>query len=298
MGNERQGDILKMKKKYIFVCLVVAIAGLLGAILIIRIEGDKQSPVDRYINEQTREGTENFVTDKDNTAIEGVAAENEKNNKFTYEEIEYEFLSYEIIEDLDIAAQTKYDRDNFYSGELPDPNELEEYRDTDAIKAESPELKDLWENNDKYTNEEAAEIFYANIDIINKYTNMVHFKTRYVFINCQITNTSDKERELCINELHFILSSPDMEQFVTHDSICYFDKASHTQSDDRIHNFFFYTLQPDETLNCTIGFSAKDEIENQEYYFGFTDWQMEEEGMNPVKGKYIVKLSDLEEKEK
>lgn len=174
------------------------------------------------------------------------------------------------------------------------PNELEEYRDTEAIKAEYPELKDVWENDDAYTDEETAEIFYNNIDIINKYTNMIHFKTRYVFIKCRITNTSDKEMDVYMSNISFILSSPDKEKSLTHDNdMCYFDASSHTQGDDRVHNFFAYTFQPGETLNCTIGFPVKEEIENQEYYFGINN-----QGDNPVKGNCVIKLYDLEKTEK
>jgi len=297
LRNEGEGDTLKMKKKYIFVGLVVAIAGLLAGILIIRNEKDRQSPVDRYMNAQSEEDPKNSVFDEADTATEGAAAENETSNNFTYRDIRYEFLSYEIIEDTDIAAQTKYDGANFYSGELPDPNELEEYIDYDAIKAECPELKEMWET-DKYTFEETIEIFNNNIDIVNKHTSMVHFKTRYIFINCQITNTSDKVRDVYMNEIRCILSSPDMEQYVYNDNMCYFDAPVYTQGEDREHSFFCYSLQPGETLDCTVGFAVKDEIENPEYYFGFIDMQLEMDGINPVKGKYVIKLSDLEEAEK
>lgn len=283
------------KMKYIIMFFLIVLLGLLTCMLVILNEENQESPVERYVNEQNSENAENPDSDTFDVSVADEIPQEEENNKFTYQKIEYEFLSYEIIEDTDIATQTKYDAGHFFSGELPDPNELEEYRDIEAIKAESPELKDLWENNDKYTNEESAEIYNNNIDIVNKYTGMVHIKTHYVFINCQLTNTSDKERNVYLNEMHFVLSTPDMEQFITHDSMCYFDAATHTQGDDRVHKFFCYTLQPGETLNCTLGFKVKEEIDNQEYYFGFTDWQMVEKGMNPAQGKYIIKLSDLEE---
>lgn len=283
------------KKKIVLICIFVAILGLLTLMLAILNEGNQESPVERYINEQNSESTENVDSDTVGISVIDAISGQEENNKFTYQKMEYEFLSYEIIEDTDIATQMKYDSAHFYSGELPDPNELEEYRDIEAIKAESPELKELWENNAKYTNEESADIYNKNIDIVNKYTGMVHVKTHYVFINCQLTNTSDKERNVYMNEMRFVCSTPDMEQFRAHDSMCYFDAATHTQGDDRVHSFFCYTLQPGEILNCIIGFKVKEEIDNQEYYFGFTDWQMEEKGINPIQGKYIIKLTDLEE---
>lgn len=283
------------KKKSIFVCIFVTVLGLLTFMLVILKEGNRKSPIERYVNEQNSESMKNLDSDTVGILAADEVSQNEEKNKFTYQKIEYEFVSYDIIEDTDIAAQTKYDGTYFYSGELPDPNELEEYRDMEAIKAESPELKDLWENNDKYTNEEAAEIFNKNIEIVNKYTGMVHIKTHYVFINCHLTNTSDQERNVYMNEMRFVLSAPDMKQFRTHDSMCYFDAATNTQGDDRVHSFFCYTLQPGETLNCIIGFQVKEEIDDQQYYFGFTDGQMEEKGINPIQGKYMIKLSDLEE---
>lgn len=295
----RKGDAIKMKKmKIILVCLALVIAGLLVYVLMIRNEEDEESLAQWYSNGQNEEEMENSAIGMETPMAEGVTEDmttgDEKNNKFTYQNLEYEFLSYEIIEDTDIATQTEYDAAHFYSGELPDPNELEEYRDTEAIKAECPELRDAWENNDAYTDEEVAEIFYNNIDIINKYTNMIHFKTRYVFIKCRITNTSDKEMAVYMSQICFILSSPDKEKSLAHDNdMCYFDASSHTQGDDRVHNFFAYTFQPGETLDCTIGFPVKEEIENQEYYFG-----IDNQGDNPVKGNCVIKLYDLEKTEK
>lgn len=263
--------------------------------LAILMERKKESPVEPYGNEQKDENFSNWELETADTSQVDEESQKEERNKFTYEKMEYEFVSYEIIEDTDIAAQTKYDRMYFSSGELPDPNELEEYRDIEAIKAESPQLKDLWENNDKYTNEQSVKIFNDNLEIINKYTGMVHIKTYYVFINCHLTNTSNQTKNGYMNEIRFVLSSPDMEQFRIHDSMCYFDAATHTQGEDREHNFFCYTLQPGETLDCIIGFQVKEEIDNQQYYFGFTDEQMEEQGKNLIQGKYMIKLSDLTE---
>lgn len=290
-----KGDVMKMKKmKAILICLAIVIAGLFIYALVSWNGGNKESEPEGYTDGQNggemgsaASSMEDLTTE---LTTEDMTAGEEKNNKFTYQDVEYEFLSYEVIEDTDIATQTKYAAANFFSGELPDPNELEEYRDMEAIKAECPELKEAWENDDAYTNEEVAEIFHNNIDIINKYTNMVHLKTRYFFINCQITNTSDEEKDVYMNEIRFILSSPDQEQSLAHDNICYFDASSHTQGDDRIHEFFVYTLQPGETLNCTIGFPAKEEIEDQEYYFG-----MVYQESNPVKSKSVIRLSGLEE---
>ncbi len=292
---QKRGTQKMKRKKSILIYIFVVILGLLIFLFVILNERNQESPVERYIKEQNSESTKNLDFDTVGLLAEEEISQEEEKNKFTYQQMEYEFVSYEIMEDTDIATQTKYDRAYFYSGELPNPNELEEYRDIEAIKAESPELKDLWENNDKYTNEESAEIFNNNIAIINKYTGMVHIKTHYVFINCHLTNTSDKARNVYMNEMRFVLSAPDMEQFRIHDSMCYFDAATHTQGDDRVHSFFCYTLQPGETLNCIIGFQAKEEIDNQQYYFGFTDGQMEERGENPIRGKYMIKLSDLEE---
>lgn len=52
-------------------------------------------------------------------------------------------------------------------------------------------------------------------------------------------------------------------------------------------------FHPGETLNCTIGFPVKEEMENQEYYFGINNQED-----NPVKGNCVIKLYDLEKTEK
>ena len=127
---------------------------------------------------------------------------------------------------------------------------------------------------------------------------MVHFKTHYVFLNYQVTNTSEKERDVYMSDIRIIVSSPDMEQYTYNDNSCYFDAPVYTQGEDREHSFFCRPLQPGETLDCTIGYAVKDEIEDQEYYLGFIDTQLESDGINPAKGKYVIKLSDLKEAEK
>lgn len=274
-----------MKKKQIILCLVIVIAGILAGIAVVGNEREKESPIERYNKAKDSEADESGE---------------EKKTKFTYQDVEYEFLSYEVVEAADIATQTKYMGEYFFDGELPidDPEELDFYMDYEAVKAESPELKELWENIDRYTSEKSAAIIEKNKDIIEKYTSMVHLEKRYMFLPCRLTNTATQERKVRLNEIRVVISSSDGGQFRTHDSLCYFDTTCHTEGDDRAHNFSLYTLQPNETLDCTIGFWIKDEIDNPECYFGITDLQLEAECRNPRVGKYMIKLSDLKEVEK
>lgn len=100
-------------------------------------------------------------------------------NILEYMGLSYEILAYEIIEDIDIENQLRYEDKYFVTGKRPKSDALWEYKDLDRIKQECPALRDLWENGEKYTTEEFYEIYNANIDVIEKYTYYIHPKSLF-----------------------------------------------------------------------------------------------------------------------
>lgn len=290
----KKGEFMK-KIIYIVGTLTVILGGCILAFWISQNEKNSISPVERY-----QESAENEVDienheGKSNTDVENQGEVSQGQTIMTHGPLKFEFLSYEIIDDSEIRQQTQYLSDHYYSQELPDSNELVEYQDRDAIMAQCPELKALWENPEKYSLEETSEIYNSHLDVIEENTSMVHLDKHYVFVKCRITNTLDKNVSQHISELECVMTSRDKESFSIYtDTMCYFDRATHREGDDRLHNFFLYEFEPNETLECTLGFEVRDEVEDPEYYIGFVDVELQDEGLNPVLGKYMLNLENIE----
>ncbi len=232
------------------------------------------------------EKEENNKTDTTDSMLEsasemtGTEENIEENNILYTNNMSIEILSCEMVKDTDIERQTTYEAEWFKSGELPDADYVEEYIDYEAIKEVCPELRDLWENEANYTMEETKEIYNRNKDVIEQYTTMQHPVTRYFFVNCRITNLSEKRNEVCL-ALDTFVASDNSEYLAMHEYSVYFDKAVNTTGEDRENRFFWYTLEDGEVLECTLGYEIKEEWdENEEYYIGVQSpgadyWTME-----------------------
>lgn len=285
-----------MKKVIYLVGTLMVILG--GSILIFCVSQNEKnniSPVERY-----QESTENEVNvetqnEKSNTDAQNPDKESESQTIMIHGPLKYEFLSYEIVDDSQIGQQTQYLPDHYYNQEFPDPNELVEYQDRDAIMEQCPELKALWENPENYSMEESREIYNSHLDVIEENTSMVHPAKHYVFVKCRITNSLDKGFSQHLSEMDVVLSDKDNTNFsISTDTMCYFDQATHTEGDDRLHSFFLYEFEPNETLECTLGFEVRDEVDDPDYYIGFVDVELQNEGLNPVLGKYMLNLENIE----
>lgn len=200
-----------------------------------------------------------------------------------------EVLSCEMIEDVDIENQTTYTADCFSTGEIPDSEYMEEYRDTEKIKEVCPELKDMWENNENYSFEEIDEIYKRNLDVIEQYTYMRHPKTRYYFVKCRITNLLEKKNETSLS-LDTFISSNESEYLEIHEYAVYFDKSMFTTPDERQHKFFWYEFEAGEVLECILGFEIKEQWnETEQYYLG-----VQQPGMSgyTLKNTQLVPLTE------
>lgn len=193
----------------------------------------------------------------------------EENNRVltTDQRLSIEVLSCEMIEDFDIEAQTTYAAEWFKDGVLPDADYIQEDIDYLAIRSESKELDDLWSRYD-YSDEEANEILQRNQHIIEKHTKRYHPKTRYFFVRCKITNLLEKANDASVDVDSFIASEQG-EVFAVHNDAVYFDKAIHLRGEDRDHRFFWYSFEPGEVMECTLGYEIQQERdENEVYYIG------------------------------
>ena len=49
--------------------------------------------------------------------------------------------------------------------------------------------------------------------------------------------------------------------------ICYFDKAIYTEGSERDMKYYFFRLDGNESMECTIGLAVP-QAENEKYYYG------------------------------
>lgn len=140
-------------------------------------------------------------------------------------------------------------------------------------------------------NEYKAEFFMENevpsVDVSREIT--------YAFFNCKWKNGSDHTINACIDFYGFI-EAEDFPYLALSEGLCYFDKSKHNSGDDRIHKFFWHTLEAGEELECTIGFAFKEpedpafsEKDNRTYYIGLQPVGVDYFTLENTKG-YIVPL--------
>ncbi len=273
-----------MKKIIMIMLLCISVAAVIFAVN--TIENKKKTP------EERRQQTEQEKKEQKREPEEKIEEQSKKVILSESRSLEFEFLSYDMIEDTEIEKQETYKAEYFYRGEVPDGDYQEEVIDYERAEKECPELRDIWDEDsaDKYTNEEIAEIYHK---YIGGYTSMQHPKTRYLFVKCRITNLRDKSIEETLS-LEYGIVSKDGANHTYHDGGIYFDKSNHMEGEDRTHRFFFYEFEPGETLECTLGMEIKQKYgEDEEYYIGFKPLDWDENTGWPDKEPGMVKVTEI-----
>ena len=282
-----------MKKKILPVVLMI-IAVLAVVIGVKGFENSKVSPEERDAGtESNSEGTGTDETDgtADEDTAEAVGAGDETVNDngesgaeasaetegqtadddayiIQKGNLSFRFISCEILEDTEIEDSGKYSTEYFYSGEFPDTEYTEEVIDREAVMEESPEMKKFWSEDSGYSTDEELSIYNENLDLIQKYTTYEHPETKYLFVKCEITNTSSNPLNDRVS-LYTCNAASDGSEWAFHDNTRYFDKSEHLTGDDRTHDFFLYSFEAGETLECTLGFECRVEFgEDEVYYLG------------------------------
>lgn len=211
--------------------------------------------------------------------------------------VDIEFISYEIIEDIEIRSRTEYPAYNYYLSELPDPKYTEAVTDWDSLRNEHPEF-DEEQKRAAERGGEAATVFRKKYDpIVERFTTIIHPKTRYIFVNCVIKNIAEADGIECLlNEINVnICSSSSPLSADCSDCLCYFDKAIKTEGEDREHEFFLVKLDKDDRLECTLGFEIKERFgTGEQYYFYFEPMVTGE--INPKYLDNSVCLNDVKTK--
>lgn len=270
MINDINGEKMKKILQILILCFIVVSSCVIAQ----RIDADKKKPYERreaqeiiYTDDAGIDNESDAGTDMNNTESDAVK---ESYSKAIYDSgLKYEFLSYEIVDEDDLLEQTKYKSENFYNG-IPSSDYQVEYIDYEAVKAECPELRDMWENENDYSVEEVKQIYQDNIDYIEKYTYSYHPETKYIFIKCKITNTLENTDEFSIYPRIYV-EKADGTEFNSQEAIIYFDEAENTEGEERLKRFFCRKFTGGEVLECTLGFQVQETYgEDEVYYIGFT----------------------------
>lgn len=270
-----------MKKNHPVMCAVlIGAAAVVTAVLLI--EKGSKTPVERYLE------TKEFIT---SDPSDKVFVYNEKHT------VKYEFLSYEIIEDTDIAKQTKYPGKYFYEGRLPDPDYLVEYTDYKAMCRDHPEVDEYISSNGKkgMTSSE-YERFLEQHEA--EYTTKKHPKTKYLFLHCKITNIGEGPVEEYVNSL-VLMAMRDGKEAGFAEAGEYFDHPQHTEGEDRIHEFCLYVFSKSgDGLDCIIGFKLDEDYvdfsDKNVWYLGIRpSMNNGNDDFNPEVDGNFVKLASL-----
>ena len=270
---------MKNRKKLISGCLL-GIVGIACLRYIVKNEKDKKYPVERYWDEQ-EEKQQN--TSGDDTQTDCDAEEKDVTHSVTIDNITYEFVDCDMIEDTEIEMQTRYPAEFFIDSALPDAN----YQ-TDL----------LWDYEKMYEEYNALTDPYARQDAGDKYRIEGHPKSRYYFVKMRIENESVESREIVLSDLYLIQTNRAKSYAVTTDNIIYFDKTQYVENPDRLSWFTWYTMKPKEVLECVIGYeidehSLYDLHEERLMYIGTISVEMLDSWVNPVLSKTVVPLYDL-----
>lgn len=291
---------MKNRKKLISGCLL-GIVGIACLRYIVKNEKDKKYPVERYWDEQ-EEKQQN--TSGDDTQTDCDAEEKDVTHSVTIDNITYEFVDCDMIEDTEIEMQTRYPAEFFVDSALPDANyQTDLLWDYEKMYEEIPELEDIKEivlNPYNYTEEEYNALTdpYARQDAGDKYRIEGHPKSRYYFVKMRIENESVESREIVLSDLYLIQTNRAKSYAVTTDNIIYFDKTQYVENPDRLSWFTWYTMKPKEVLECVIGYeidehSLYDLHEERLMYIGTISVEMLDSWVNPVLSKTVVPLYDL-----
>lgn len=265
--------------KKIVVLTSFIISAFLVIAFVINKEKNKKTPFERFVETsqatERREFEPRVVYNRDHT-------------------IKYEILSYEFIDDKDIAKQTKYPGKYFLnvSGEfaseyflenhLPNPDYLLKDTDYFALRRDFPLYEEYVESyGERGMTEAEAEEFLAKHE--KDYSTIYHPKTKYLFLHCRITNISNTEVE---EELYnFEIYATRNNKFVGNDfGFCYYDGPVFPDVCPGRYTF----ERGEKPLECVLGYilvdfrGFLDLSEPNTYYYGRLPKSMEEMNMRTI----------------
>ena len=264
--------------------IVMALFVILSVIAVMLIEKNRKTPQDRFLEtSQTAKQADGYVPVK--------IINNEGN-------LQYEFLSYEFVDDKDIEKQTKYKAEYFIEGKVPPSDYVVKVVDFDAMRRDYPKYDEYVSSNcEKGMTWAEAEAFEREHEA--EYTTEKHVKTKYLFVKCRITYIGGGLKKVPMDDFSLFFMRGN-DYIGSGDIDCYFD---HPQPElweaGRTWDFFWYRFDKvGDSLECVLGFRLSgDDIDlSQEYtyYVGFQpSVTHDNEQFNPAIDKKCVALNDL-----
>lgn len=322
-----------MKKNVIITSLIMVVLLVATILTCIRINADKKHPVERFNEKRAVDSTEfsktemieisgNEVSDEfiDETAeisedeITEVTAVHNGDHKYYVEDIVQkmgiEFISYDVFTVQELQEQTEYAAEDFYSRELPQPDQTVKYLDREGLAEESDLLYKLFgpgsENMDQ---SEWLNIYEEHLEEIEAAKDRHSYEyvpeKVYFFIKVRVYNTDTSEdavaRELNLGNLRVIMS--DMEDgVIISEDLSYLYNAVNSEGEAREHGYYQLEISPGEYHELIVGMCVTfsmyemlkyEDFDTYEAYAGFVDQELIEDGVNPVLSPDMIPLSAL-----
>lgn len=272
-----------MKKKLSVIVVTLALVGLIAAV--IAIERKSKTPMDRYL--ETTQTTKQQVKYTPAKIIDNDGG------------LQYEFLSYDLIDDKDIETQTKYKAEYFDDGKLPPSDYVVKKVDYDAMARDYPKFDEYRKSycDESIMTEAEYEEFMREHEA--EYSWEEHVKTKYYFIRCRITYIGGgitESNEKCISAFDFLIMNGN-KMIGAAAPGCYFDHSQNTEGERKRFNYYRFEKVGD-SIECIIGGRLRDDedhfSEATGYYVGFRPMlASDEDQFNPAIDKRCVALKDM-----
>lgn len=271
-----------MKRTSTVLVAIMMLSILLFAVIMV--EKNNKTPMQRYLEtSQTTKNTDKYTP---------VKITNDDGN------LQFEFLSYDLIDDKDIEKQTKYKSEYFIDGKVPPSDYVVRDIDYDALRRDYPKYDEFYSSDGKkgMTYEEAGELEreHGAEYMIDK-----HIKTKYMFIRCRITYLGNGRKEEWLN-LFDIFAIRGSAIIGMSNMNCYFDHSQHTEEGVSENDFFQYKFEKvGDSLECVMGCRIRgdyvDLSEENTYYVGFQPGTRysDYDQFNPAIDKRCVALIDI-----
>ena len=271
-----------MKRKATVLVSVIVLSILLFAVIIL--EKSNKTPMQRYFEtSQTTKNTDKYTP---------VKITNDDGN------LQFEFLSYDPIDDKDIEKQTKYKSEYFIDGKVPPSDYVVRDIDYDALRRDYPKYDEFYSSNGEkgMTYEEAEELEreHGSEYMIDK-----HIKTKYLFVRCRITYLGNGRNEEWLNLFDIFVMRGNAIVGLCNMN-CYLDNSQHREEGVSEDDFFRYKFEKvGDSVECVMGCRIRGDFvdlsEENKYYVGFQPGTRysDYDQFNPAIDKRCVALNDI-----
>ena len=273
-----------MKRKVSISVAILALIALAAAVVLI--EKKSKTPMERYL--ETTQTTKQPVK-----YIPAKIIDNDGG-------LQYEFLSYDLIDDKDIETQTKYKAEYFDDGKLPLSDYVVKKVDYDAMARDYPKFDEYRESNcEKGMTYEEYEAFMREHE--DEYSSELHVKTKYFFIRCRITYIGGgiiEGNEKCLTAFSFLIMNGDKIVGKSYPN-CYFDLSRNPKGKEQKTDSMYYKFEKvGDSIECVFGGRLREDYdrfsEATGYYVGFLPMMAsDEDQFNPAIDVRCVALKDM-----